>query len=61
MLGEELGWLIAKKTTNAGTSPQTHETGDTQSVPVEVRESATRIPLPNFATPQELNETQHKF
>ena len=51
MYGEDLGWLIAKKTTDAGTSP---ETGDIQSVRIEDREAAARNPLPNFATPREL-------
>ena len=49
--GEDLGWLITKKTTDAGTSL---ETGDIQSVHIEDSEAAARNPLPNFATPQEL-------
>jgi hypothetical protein len=54
MSGEDLGWLIAKKTTDAGTSPTTHETVESQSVTDKDHEAAARILLPKFATPQEL-------
>ncbi len=51
MSGEELGWLMTRKTSDTGPSP---ETGDIQTVPIEDREAVARNPLPNFATPQEL-------
>ena len=50
MYGEDLGWSIARKTTDAYRS---HETGDGQSVGMKEHEAAINA-LPNFATPQEL-------
>lgn len=51
MYGDDLGWLIAKKTMDADKSL---ETGNSHSVDVKDREAEARNPLPNFATPQEL-------
>ncbi len=50
MYGEDLGWLIARKTTDAGHSP---ETGDSQRIGANDHESAINL-IPNFTTPQEL-------
>ena len=54
MYGENLGWLIAKKTTDTEKSHEAQESGDGQSDPVKDREAAAKNPLPNFASPQDL-------
>ena len=54
MYGDDLGWLIAKKTTDTEKSHEAHESVDSQSDPTKDGEVAARNPIPNFATPQEL-------
>ena len=48
MYGEDLEWLIARKTTEADKSP---ETGESHSVGVKDHEPTAKNPLPSFASP----------